>query len=498
MDFAAQGWALADLDIALQTGSGERAVWFGAPPRMADLIAAARTEGVRIVGLEIPFGDEQALAELRTLLERPLGDVLVLPVFPGPRNAFNGCGLGLGVRSWDGLRGQSAMPSASLREGFETIRARDGLAVLRGPAPGRNVSIQNDLFPVFRRLQTEDYFGVQEGKVTLFGPSEWPFDIVTQGVDLLAFDGSDAMEAAWFNLLNEGAPVAAIGTAGGSLAGGRIPEGQTFLKIDGAPTREKVLDAALNGRSTISFGPAVFCSIMERDKGPGAVLPPDGRPLTLQIRAFSTMTPGSQLAQIEILRNGVPLVSQAYTEEDNQSQILDMRVPIAEVNTAWYMVRVTERNRKESRFAQKRRAWTSPIYFRGPAFAVDPPAVTHVRGQLTQGLTPIRGVVTAIAPGKATQRVETGPDGRYALTLPAAGTLIFEAPECEPVARRVFEHPRVQRALGRQLAAGDWGKTLADKSVYNIWRYTLSDLEWDVALSPLALPEEKSRLPEPK
>ena len=41
------------------------------------------------------------------------------------------------------------------------------------------------------------------------------------------------------------------------------------------------------------------------------------------------------------------------------------------------------------------------------------------------GLTPIRGVVSALATGMPTQRVESGPDGSYSISLPSIGTLIF-------------------------------------------------------------------------
>ena len=94
-----------------------------------------------------------------------------------------------------------------------------------------------------------------------------------------------------------------------------------------------------------------------------------------------------------------------------------------------------------------------------------PPAacVTHVHGTLRKGLTPTRGVVTALATGMPTQRVESGPDGSFSIALPSTGTLIFEAADCEPSAKRIFEHPRVQNAVGKLMASDDLARKLADE-----------------------------------
>ncbi len=64
-------------------------------------------------------------------LDHPDPEVLLLPVFPGPRNLFNGAGCGLGVTNWDGLKADCSIPELPLREAFEGIRARGGLAVFK-------------------------------------------------------------------------------------------------------------------------------------------------------------------------------------------------------------------------------------------------------------------------------------------------------------------------------------------------------------------------------
>lgn len=502
MDFAARGWILADLDIGLRKQAHEESVWFGPPPTINDLLLGAKAEGVRVLGVTLPLGDETALNQMRAALANPHPDVLLIPVFPGPRNLFNGSGQGLGVTSWEGLKPECALPEVPLREGFDAIRARGGLAVFKDLKGLRAASIVDEILPLYRRLNESHYFnGITGSRAHLFSASEFAFDTVTGAYDVLAFDGSDAQEAVWFNLLNEGAPVRAIGAGGGSLEGGRIPFGQTFLQIDGAPTREKILQAVAEGKTGITFGPAVFCKIFERDMGPGSVLPTDGRSLQLQIQAYATLAAGAQLEKIEIVRNGKVVYTQVAAE--GESVIEDMRFPLSETANAWYVVRVTERlghglgHGRSAGGYTYRRAWTSPIYFRGALF--NPPAacVTHVHGTLRKGLTPVRGVVTALATGMPTQRVESGPDGSFSITLPATGTLIFEAADCEPCAKRIFEHPHVQNAIGKLVASDDLAQKLADRPLFGLWRLLLSDLDWDVTLLPCAPPPEPPHLPEP-
>ena len=499
LDFEARGWALADLDIGLRKRADEEAVWFGPKPTISDLILAAKCEGVRVIGVTLPLDDDETLASIRYALEHPDPDVLLLPVFPGPRNLFNGSGMGLGVTNWDGLKPDSAIPEIPLREGFEAIRARDGLAVfkdLKGLGTG---NIERELFPVYRRLKNSLYFGSKtRGDARLYSCGELPFDALTGAFDVLAFDGTDAAESIWFNLLNEGAPVRAIGAGGGSLQGGRIPFGQTFMQLDGKATREKVLEAITAGRTMVSFGPAVFAKVFERDMGPGAVSPCDGRELSLQIQAYSAVAGSTQIDKVEIIRNGKVVYTQ--TAALGETEIHDLRYPLKETGNAWYIVRVTERQNSASGVVSQspRRAWTSPIFFRNAMFAAPATPTTRVHGVLRKGLTPMRGVVSALATGMPTRRIETGADGAFELTVPSTATLIFEAPDCEPLAKRIFEHPRVQRGIGTLTASDDMFPKLADRAAFGLWRLLLSDLDWDVVLTPMELPPEPQKLPEPE
>ena len=490
LNFAAQGWYLADLDLGLRVQPGERRVWLGAPPELDNLIVAAQAEGVQILGVPLPWGSASSVQDVEALAEKS-GDVVLLPVFPGPRHAFCGSAMALGLKGWDGLPVEIGAPETPLREVFEDIRARGGLAVYKDLNGGKRVDIRRDVFSLFPRLERTGFYPPGSGTARLYAANELPFDtVVGPAYEAIAFDGSPAAEQLWFNLLNQGYTLSVIGAGGGSLEGGRVPYGQTFVGVTGQLSRDGVVDAIRKGRTCVSFGPAAFCRVLERDKGPGAMVLSDGRRLTLQIQAYASMTQGTQLDKIEVIRNGQVVHTQ--TAGEGQTEVTDFAYPLSEIATAWYVVRVTER--RVAQVSNLRHgpgtAWTGAIYFRGPAFVPPAPAVSRIKGTLYCGLTPVPGTVTAVAPGQQPRQVATDANGNYRIELPACGSLVFEARDAEPLAQRVSEHPKVQRALGALQAERDGllCRQFEKQSLFPAWRLLLADLEWNVTLLPPTQP----------
>jgi hypothetical protein len=157
LNFSAQGWHLADLDMGLRVRPGERAVWLGRPPGLQDLVLAAQAEGVRILGVPLPWGERSSIEEVEEVAAASR-EVLLLPVFPGPRHPLYGCGLGLAMSSWDGLPREIGAPEVPLREGFEEIRARGGLGVFTGLNGGQKADIRQDILPLFPQLAKSDFY----------------------------------------------------------------------------------------------------------------------------------------------------------------------------------------------------------------------------------------------------------------------------------------------------------------------------------------------------
>jgi len=499
LNFAAQGWYLADLEMGLRLQPGERPVWMGAAPTLKDLTLAAQAEGVQILGVPLPPNDPEAVRDIMAQAATDPANVLVLPSFPGPRHAFHGTAMGLGITSWQGLARETSLPEIPLRDAFDEIRLRGGLAVFKDLTGQKTVDIRHDILSLLPRLEQSNYFGRSSGNVRLYAANELAFDTVTgPAYDAIAFDGSAAAMKLWFNLLNHSYQVAAIGAAGGSLEGGRIPFGQTFINVEGKPTREKVLDALKNGRTSISFGPAAFCKIAERDKGPGSVLPADGRALTLQVQAYASLSQGAQLDKIDIIRNGEIVHTQ--TASDGEAAIHGLNWPVSETTSAWYMVRVTEKRITGNTSIESGSAWTSPIYFRGAAFETPTAVNSKISGRLRNGLTPTTGTVTAVVPGMEPRQVATDAQGFYSLAIPSSGSLIFAADGCEPQALRVFEHPSIQHAMGALVAEskGSLEDQFANPTLFPRWKLLLSELEWNISLSPaveLIPPHENADTP---
>jgi hypothetical protein len=119
-------------------------------------------------------------------------------------------------------------------------------------------------------------------------------------------------------------------------------------------------------------------------------------------------------------------------------------------------------------------------------FVPPAPAVSRIKGTLYCGLTPVPGTVTAVAPGQQPRQVATDANGNYRIELPACGSLVFEARDAEPLAQRVSEHPKVQRALGALQAERDGllCRQFEKQSLFPAWRLLLADLEWNVTLLP--------------
>ena len=345
LDFAARGWYLADFDLALRFQPGERSLWLGEPPDWSDFILAARAEDVRSWACR---GCRRPVNELRGAFANARRPICCCCQSSTARaTSLTAAAWGLGVENCRGLARECAASERPLRETFEEIRARGGLAVYDRLGGTQQAGLRKDIFSLFPRLKESQAYSPSASTIRLYGASELPFDtVVGPAYDLLAFDGTDAAERVWFNLLNNGYQMYALGAGGGSLEGGRLPFGQTFVHVEGQLSSQAVIEALRNGRATISFGPAVFCRILERDMGPGAVLPADDRPLVLTAEFHPSNVKGAHISAIEILRNGVVI----QAEKMNEGETV-MRWPFSEKTSAWYMVRVTEERARPPRHA---------------------------------------------------------------------------------------------------------------------------------------------------
>jgi len=493
LNFEKDGWHCADLNFALRARRGETPLWTGDAPGFADAVLAARAEGVQVLGLAMPWAPEdeaRPATESIAALNSSARGLTLLPVFPGPQHPFCGSGLGIGMQEWKDVPRQLSDPHSPLHPHFDELRRAGGLAVFTELTGRRAVDPRKAVLPLFPRLGQQGLFTPKDATALLFAPAELPFATVAgPAYDALALDGSDAALAIWFNLLNEGYAIPAIGAGGGSLEAGGVPEGQTFVKLDGPPERENVLQACRAGRSFVSFGgPAVFASLAERDKGPGDRLAADGRTWNLRIRAYASLQPGTSLARIEVIRNGKVIRTELC--EEGMAALHNFNVPVAEREDAWYCVRAVERVEVQGQPKTTRFAITNPVYFDTPGRTMPQPARARLTGILRKpGGTPTAGKVTILEPGREPAEVAVGADGRYSVSFLAAGALIFEADGCEPASRRAFDNPQTLKALGQVLAERDGParEQLARSALLGYWRLILSDWHEDITLQAIKL-----------
>jgi len=484
LNFAKQGWYLADLDIGLRTEPGERSLWRGTPPTLEDLELAAEAEGVQAIGVQLPRGDA---AEAQKILDRASGaaknGVLILPVFPGPRHVFQGVVSGLGVKSNEGLAWEINDPIIPLHDAFEDIRAQGGLSILRNFGGLGVVDIKGDLLPLVPGLRATNYFHERDVRARLYAATSFPYETVAGGgYDAIAFDGSPAMEKFWYGLLNQGFEIPIVGAGGGSLEGGRRPYGQTLVQCGPKLSRQSLLDGIKRGRTVVSFGPVVFARVADRDRGPGDWMPANGQPQTLQIQAYSSMLPGMQLDKIEIIRNGKVLHTQVATE--GETAISNLQWTFTEANNAWYVLRVTERRNKTGGAEKGGTAWSSPLYFHSATHTPPQRAQTRLTGTLRSGAAGVKGSLTVVVADEAERQIETDEQGRFNVLVPSRAAIVFSAPGCEPVAKRIFEHPDIQKKFGELQAEREGAilEQLSKAALYSMWRLQLSELEWEVSL----------------
>lgn len=496
--FEREGWYLADLDWAVRARRGEQLLWTGTPPELSDAALAARAEGVQIVGIGLPESrtdlavrsPEKILAENATY---GLQGLLVMTNFPGPRHSFCGSVMGIGVTEWEGIPRYMGDPRQPLSDCLDALRQGGGLTLFGELRGGRAVKVRTQLAGYFERLRRQGFFEDGDTTALLYAPAELPCATVTgPAYDALAFDGSDAAEGIWFNLLNQGYTIPIVGSEGGSLESGRPPFGQTLVRVPDQLTREAVLKSCREGRSMVSFGPVVFADVTERARGPGDRLPADGRQLSIRVRGFSSLTPGASLEGFDIIRNGEVILHEKC--EQGMTELYDFRFPLTEKRDAWYVVRMTEVLHKPN--VSRRRAWTNPIYFDTPSRPKPEPARTRVHGTLRRaGGAPLAGSISVIEPGEPDREYPIGLDGRFDLHLRSCGTLVFGAPGFDPVAWKPIQHPNVQRALGaiQTERGGLMRRQLVRPTLFSEWRYLLAELSTDIELSPRAASRPQDR-----
>jgi hypothetical protein len=326
-------------------------------------------------------------------------------------------------------------------------------------------------------------------------------------------------ENLWFHILNEGyrmTPVAELD--GGYEPGSRFYYGamRTYVQAGPEPGMGSIVRAVKEGHTFVTSGPVLLARIDDRYEV-GDVVPADGEPHTLHVRAFASGDADDHLTYLVLFRNG--RIHRLWDLRQTRPRRLEEEVRLREKEDSWYVLKayggrapetpealdvmaVCDRivagksapaTRKDSDVAL-----TSPFYFRTRG-AVDPPGLSsRVRLKVVEpgtGAPVDEGTVTVQLVGR---KIETRAlqEGRVEVTMPVNGLLAIEVPGHPTLHRTLYLDYLPHRDLIERLAAGRWLEAYGGKGRLQPgqvpWeafhldeaRAVLSEVEWTIPLEP--------------
>ncbi|HVX65702.1 MAG TPA: CehA/McbA family metallohydrolase [Bryobacteraceae bacterium] len=330
------------------------------------------------------------------------------------------------LNAWDYESGKTPAPNF---ESHALIHAAGGLAAYTHPTTSWR-----------GKWGGQGGFPVEEDKFISNLAQELPYDTVTgptyDTLDVITSSARDTRpQQLWFMLLNHGYRIP--GTASSDCTfdrpGGAVPgQARTYTRIEGGFSRDRIAAAMKAGRNIATSGPLILLEI-----GPhqiGDVVPVRGpRRFELRVRAWAAGTAGARLAKVEVIRNGE--IVRAFAVEGGRT-IFEMRFPITEKGTAWYVARAWGAAEGEA-------ALTNPIYFEGPDYRPPQPARARVIAAIIDAATgaPLDGrctIVTMQGGTPRTLRTEDFRSGRLALEVPGTARLTVQAPGYAPETKSIF------------------------------------------------------------
>ncbi len=456
---AAAGWWLCDPYVEAVADDAEAARL----KRVQDLALAARGEGLEIVGLgrserlsDTTGGCYAALADGPARLAWALtqaGRERFLPLYAWrgetTGGAFYALELAPPALTPDGSG--PAAPAPDLASRLAAIRDRGGLAVVAHPQgwpdpakPGAHPGAAIDL----------------------------PLLLLAGGlVDALDLAGEEDLPA-WFDLLNRGYHLAALGGGpDGSERRFDCPRLGCYLELPaGSPRPPTVLAAIRQGRVIVANGP--YINLRLDEVGPGTILPPRARPRRVFAEALAGSAPEDDIEAVELIYNGRTV---RRWEGDQSQKSLQAELELAFPDPGWVVARYRSR-------APGFWAVTNPIYLQGvaPAAPISAQATVSLRDAATG--RPLAGVVEAFNLGQLIERIEIGANATR-LALPATASLRLTAAGYQPREYRLYEDCGGRAAL-EALHAARPAVFTADETACRALTDALANLTLRADLSP--------------
>lgn len=297
--------------------------------------------------------------------------------------------------------------------------------------------------------------------------TETPFALLSgEGPDALAVMGYDPEQPfyqnLWFNILNQGYLLPAMGETDGCLQGAHhIGQIVTYTRLDPqTPYSPRAMaDAIKAGRSLMTSGPFIRFELDGGTHHMGDKVRMDGQPHTLNIEVWSASDPDECLSWVVVYRNGEVF----HTRDLRASPVrhLAFDLPVQENDTlAWYVVKaygkegpqdpawvdvfkyvaLCEKEPHDEYRQLKQVAFTNPIWFLPPGW--QPPAAVTCQLNLLvtdEHQQPLSGSLVRVLDGEKTiLSVSTDTTGRVEGTIPPTSEIYISAPGRPSIRRSIF------------------------------------------------------------
>ena len=288
----------------------------------------------------------------------------------------------------------------------------------------------------------------------------------------------------WHMLLGQGHRIGlcAFNDACYDRAGGRWSEPvayrRTYVRIDGEPTWQKLVDAIRAGRTFGTTGPLLLFDIA--GENPGHIFPADSRQRAARLRAWGAPsyhdpTQFGRITRAQVIRNGESFATWDFT--DDPQETVNLEFAIDEDSTAWYVARVEGS-------VDNQLAVTSPIYFEGKDYRNPEPYPIHISARVVDARTgaPLNGTMELLEFSRDRLDVverRAFRDGHFAGEVP--GDLRLRA-AVDGYATATLSPILDCERIYRDLLGGIRGPDLADPAYYARLRDALADVELEFAL----------------
>jgi len=321
----------------------------------------------------------------------------------------------------------------------------------------------------------------------------------------------------WFNILNQGYRMPAIGELdGGYRKNDRFYYGsmRTYFKIKGDFAIDKIVEAVRSGNTFVTSGPMIMADI-DQNYEYGDVIRIDGKDHTLNIDAYSSGDIDEYLSWVVIYRNGK--VFNFWDLREKKSRKFNASVTIQENEQSWYVVKAygskavqdpkfldifwlndKSIEKEMPHFGGDRYdvCITSPFYFWPENYNDPEPLISSINLKLKDPKTEnlIKNAdIDILVQGVVVESLKLS-EGNLSFQMPIHAMLRIRCDGYPEIRRGLYMDYYPHLKLMEELASGDWmksqehrygpGEVPWEAFNYEKTKDLLSYVEWEIEMTP--------------